>query len=67
MKGKIMKVDGNKITIRPNENFMNIQIDKNHSSLEEKLGTEVDISFGYRTGKAEVLVNGCYYDGFLID
>lgn len=62
-----MKVDGNKITIRPNENFMNIQIDKNHSSLEEKLGTEVDISFGYRTSKAEVLVNGCYYDGFLID
>lgn len=66
MNGKIIKVDGNKVTIRPDENFLDIQIDKTGSYLEAKIGREVLISFGKITGKVEILVNGGYFDGILV-
>ena len=64
MKGKIVKVEWDKITIRPNQNFVDIQI-YNGSHLDAKLGSDVTITFGRKNGNVEVLINGCFFNGIL--
>lgn len=65
MKGKIIKVDGNKVTIKPNENFMNIQITRDDDYINVKAGMEVDISIENRMFCVEI--DGYIYGGILID
>lgn len=63
MKGKIIKVEENKLTIRPDENFMDIKVytDK-YTKLEE--WKEIEIKFNR---SVTVIVNGIGYYGELID
>lgn len=65
MKGKIIKVEGNKVTIRPNENFMDIQIDRDDSYYNVRPGMEVDIGIVNRIFTVEI--DGYIYGGKLID
>lgn len=63
MKGKIIKVEGNKLTIRPNENFMDIMVYVDKSTKPEEW-KEVEIKFNK---SVTVVVNRIGYYGELID
>ena len=66
MNGKIIKIDDDKIVIRPSENFLDIEIDQKHQNTDGlTLGDNVEIDLTTRS--VLVKINRVNYYGRLED
>lgn len=62
MKGKIIKIDGDKIVIRPCENFLDVTVDS-YCSVAPEIGKEVEISI--RSSVSVTIDNIRFYGKFV--
>ena len=66
MNGRIIRIDNDKIVIRPSENFLDIEIDQKHQNTDGlTLGDNVEIDLTTRS--VLVKINGVNYYGRLED